>query len=163
MLLNRLSILLFIIISFYFFGCNNDIETEKIEINGYDKINWAMNIDEIKLLLNKNYKANLYEFFSLENDTSFYNFNSGKFKEIDVYKWEMKYYKNDLVSVKLYFNQMLNMDEIFKKLFNKDFDKKKTKVPFIQIISSSKTDKNITKLILNSEKNFTTLLIQKVD
>ncbi len=141
-------------------GCQNTDRTEKVDINGYDKIQWDMDIKSLKELLNNSYSANLYDFYNINNgDTTLYNFNSGKFKGFDVYKWEVKYIKEKLVEVKLFFYELNQTEKIIDEFIKKR--NKKDKFPFEKKLYSNKTEKPVSIIKLSKINQFIILSIQK--
>jgi hypothetical protein len=156
--------LLFLLMTLLINGCQKEDLTEDVTIAGYDKIKWDMKIEDLKETLNKNYSANLYEFYNIDkNDTVFYSFNSGKFKNLNVYKWEAEYYKNQLNALKIIFEEENKLEGVFNSIFNKTFNNKKHKLPFIKVLNSAETKKPITKLTFNYQNKMLTLLIEKMN
>jgi hypothetical protein len=152
------------ILFLFIIACNKTNKVDNVEVMGYDKIIWSMDINSLKETLNKNYSATLYDFYSIDNgDTIYYNFNMGKFKGFEVNKWEVKFVKSNLIGLKLFFEQTEHKDSLIKTFIKKDFDVKKDKFPLEKKLYNSKTEKPVTMLRLNKINQIFVLEINKID
>ncbi len=151
---------LYIFLIFLLTFCNNFVEKNVTNINGFDKITWNANIESLKNVLNKEYSANLYSYYKVDgSDSLLYLFNFGKFKGMNVYKWKVIYFKDRLTKIVIYLDNKIEIATVYKNLFGEELKKNANSDILERVLKLADSNKNASNVIINNKDKKTLIVL----